>query len=101
MTTKSNDRSRQMFDLVKRAQESELSKQKFCEQHGIAPQTFYYWQKKYREQNSDSSEGFVPLTFNKTKQVPPAFIEIMYPNGTTLRMEGQPDADFIHQLIKI
>ena len=99
MTTKS-ERTQQMFDLVEKAQESHLSKRQFCEQHGIATQTFYYCKKIYHQQNGHASEGFVPLSLNTAKAVSYDFIEITYPNGIILRIEGQPDAGFISRLIK-
>jgi hypothetical protein len=42
-----------------RQKESGLSIKSFCSNEGIAPSTFYYWQKKIR--NESNGQRFIPL----------------------------------------
>ena len=69
----------EMFPIVESWQPSGLSKKAFFEERGIVMSEFFYWCKKYREENELG--GFVSLTMGG----PHAFaqgqsIEIQYPN---------------------
>lgn len=83
--SKKAHRQEQMFKLVAACYESGLTKKAFCQQEGLHPQVFYYWQRKYRQANSTThvSNGtcLMPLELKETpKSVNPA-LEIHYPNG--------------------
>jgi len=102
------------LELHRRQQESGLTVKEFCSNEAIAPATFYYWKKKLRK-NSNGNPDFIPLvvkpplTFpgqNYTNQAsnPPsaeleAFLELVYPNGTRLRIKKDLDLVQLRSLI--
>jgi hypothetical protein len=86
----------------------------FCSNEGIAPSTFYYWQKKIR--NSTEGKRFIPLvvkstvaTINPATQTEPIqrqrgdeiLLEITYPNGITLRIKNNLDLTQLRALISL
>jgi transposase-like protein len=99
--------------LIERHKESGLSIRSFCSNEGIAPSTFYYWQKKIR--NEADEKRFIPLvvkstgaTFNPVTQREPVqrqgndiFLEITYPNGITLRIKNDLDLAGLRALISL
>jgi hypothetical protein len=101
--------------LIARQKESGLTVRSFCSNEGIAPSTFYYWQKKIRKEFGE--KHFIPLV---VKSAPPAFIhstptepaqkqkgsddnhfEITYPNGITLRVKTDLDLSGLRALISL
>ena len=54
--------------LIARQKESGLTVRSFCSNEGIAPSTFYYWQKKIRKESGE--KHFIPLV---VKSSPPVF----------------------------
>lgn len=50
----------EMFALIGQ-KDSSQSVSDFCQAHNIRSASFYYWQKKYREQNSEEQGGFSPI----------------------------------------
>ena len=99
--------------LIARQKESGLSVRSFCFNEGIAPSTFYYWQKKIRKQSG--GERFIPLvvkstaaTFNPVnqrellqRQGGDILFEITYPNGITLRIKNDLDLPGLRALISL
>lgn len=106
------------LELQTRQQESGLNVKEFCSNEGIAPSTFYYWIKKL--QKHKPTKGFIPLV---VKGVPPihqrnakgnsqslwlddqgeaeVFIEIVYPNGTLLRVKKDMELSHLRALIHL
>lgn len=85
----------EMFHLLEDFQQSGLSRFDFCEQKKIAVAKFYYWQKKFRDQSSDTPNGFIHLTSRKGHGSiePMAPIVLQYPNGVSLQLPaGTPIA---------
>jgi transposase-like protein len=97
-----------------RQKESGLSIKSFCSNEGIAPSTFYYWQKKIR--NESNGQRFIPLvvksaeaTINQATQREPLqrqrcddiFVEIIYPNGTALRIKNDLELTRLRALISL
>jgi hypothetical protein len=100
--------------LIARQKESGLTVRSFCSNEGIAPSTFYYWQKKIRKESGENY--FIPLV---VKSSPPAFnqvtqteplqklrgednhFEITYPNGITLRVKSDLDLSGLRALISL
>ena len=81
----------QMFSLVELYNESGLSRAQFCQEMDIAPHTFQYWYKKYKnEQNPESmasSSGFVKLDITDRPSVDCSrMISIIYPGGTRVEL---------------
>jgi hypothetical protein len=101
--------------LLARQKESGLTVSSFCSNEGIAPSTFYYWQKKIRKESGE--KHFIPLVLKSAQQ---AFIhstptetvqklkggdinhfEITYPNGITLRVRSCLDLSGLQALISL
>jgi hypothetical protein len=105
--------SSKFAQLIRRQKESGLSIRSFCSNEGIAPSTFYYWQKKLR--HAAIGKQFIPLvvkptvaTFNGVNQKEPVqrtgddiLFEIMYPNGITLRIKNDLDLSGLRALISL
>jgi transposase-like protein len=100
--------------LIERQRESGLTVRSFCSNEGIAPSTFYYWQKKIR--NEAGEKRFIPLVvkspgaaFNPVTQRESAegqkgdgfLLEITYPNGITLRIKNDLDLARLRALIAL
>jgi len=99
-------------DIHRRQQESGLTVKEFCYHEAIAPATFYYWKKKLKQK---SSPNFLPLLVKAT----PTFLsqhqdnqpsvgqsaeadpllELIYPNGTRLRIRQDMDLAQLRSLI--
>ena len=101
-----------MAVLLERQKESGLSIKSFCSNEGIAPSTFYYWQKKLRKESTDGR--FIPLlvrgpgstAYPASGQMPaPGMdhtpLEITYPNGTTLRIRQTLDMAGLRSLVSL
>ncbi|MGM0653687.1 MAG: IS66 family insertion sequence element accessory protein TnpA, partial [Bacillota bacterium] len=43
------ERRQEMFALIEQSQSSGQTNKEFCQEHGISPAVFYYWQKRYRQ----------------------------------------------------
>jgi Transposase len=101
-------------ELQTRWQESGLNVKEFCTNEGIAPATFYYWKKKIKE--NTRSKGFIPLVVKPApalnqrnerllsanhKQDEEVFIELVYPNGTLLRVKKDLDLSLLRTLIHL
>ncbi len=102
-------------EIYRRQQESGLSVKAFCVNEGIADSTFYYWSKKIRRKNS--RPDFIPLVVNRAPsssnlsqsgESPPiqghngnddALLELVYPNGTMLRIRKDLDLTHIRALV--
>lgn len=101
-----------MAVLLERQKESGLSVKSFCSNEGIAPSTFFYWQKKLRKQ--DTVGRFIPLLVrapgssvcpapvqNLTAGMDNTPLEITYPNGTTLRIRQTLDLAGLRSLVSL
>ena len=98
--------------LIAHQKESGLTVKSFCSNEGIAPSTFYYWQKKIRKESGENH--FIPLVVKSSPQVfnqitprEPAEkrdnnrFEITYPNGITLRVKSDLDLSGLRALISL
>jgi hypothetical protein len=97
--------------LYHRQQESGLTVKEFCTNEGIAPSTFHYWKKKLSK-HSSGSQDFIPLVvkspqplsdqnFSSLAQSSEAgtLLELVYPNGTQLRIKKDLDLTQLRALI--
>jgi transposase-like protein len=104
--------SSKMAGLLERQKESGLSIKSFCSNEGIAPSTFYYWQKKLRKEVS--GDRFIPLLVRAPgsaacpapgQQSVPGMdntaLEITYRNGTTLRIRQTLDLAGLRSLVSL
>lgn len=94
-------------DLHRRQQESGLTIKEFCFNEAIAPATFYYWKKKLNK-NSKDNPDFIPLVVKPSPPFPDqnhasppsdALLELIYPNGTRLRIKKDLDLNQLRSLI--
>jgi hypothetical protein len=98
--------------LIALQKESGLTVRSFCSNEGIAPSTFYYWQKKIRKESGENH--FIPLVvksstpvFNPITGIEPIkkhednHFEITYPNGITLRVKTGLDLSGLRALISL
>ncbi len=101
-----------MAVLVERQKESGLSVKSFCSNEGIAPSTFFYWQKKLLKEGTVGR--FIPLhvrvpgsiacpasTEKSTPGTDNTPLEITYRNGTTLRIRQTLDLAGLRSLISL
>ena len=103
-------------ELYKRQQESGLTVRGFCLNEGIATSTFYYWLKKLHKVRG--KKEFIPLvvkspqalsTHQYTKNRPSDrdpgeeddgfLLELVYPNGTRLRIKKDLELTHLRALI--
>lgn len=103
-------------ELHRRQQESGLTVKEFCFNEAIAPATFYYWKKKLKK-SGNSNPDFIPLivksspiSFNENYVNQPsiqsngdseAVLELVYPNGTRLRIKKDLDLAQLRSLISL
>ena len=106
-------------ELISLKQVSGLTVREFCSNEGIAPATYYYWRKKL--QNSKGKKDFIPLIVkspgsmssgynrinshrdNQSGQITEdhSLLELVYPNGTLLRIKNELDLVHLRALIHL
>jgi hypothetical protein len=100
-------------ELIRRHKETGLSIKNFCSNECIPTSTFYYWRKKL--QGSSPEKGFIPLiikspetvlsrSYGKASYQEPednVFLELVYPNGTLLRVKKDLDLAHLRALIHL
>jgi hypothetical protein len=103
-----------ILELIKRQKETGLNIRAFCANEGIPKSTYYYWRKKL---NKEPGKRFIPLLVNSTQTLmssPSKYIreqqehhgtgddfllELIYTNGTRLRIKSDPDLDHLRSLV--
>ena len=104
-----------ILELIKRQKETGLTITAFCANEGIPKSSFYYWRKKL---SKEPGKGFIPLLVNTTpatmsgpsknytqeqhelhKSGDDFLLELLYPNGTRLRIKSDPDFDHLRTLV--
>jgi hypothetical protein len=104
-----------ILELVKRQKDTGLTITAFCSNEGIPKSSFYYWRKKL---NKEQGKRFIPLLVNSRSaamnvpskdytqgQIEPPhsgddfLFELIYPNGTRLRIKRDPDLEHIRSLV--
>lgn len=102
-----------MYSLVEEWQASDQSKKLFCKAHQLNPTTFHYWIQKYnllkaKDSTMPQDSFFVPLSVSKTskkpervKESPHIGIELDYPNGVHIRLNGPISISYLSSLIKL
>jgi len=97
-----SEKSAKMYALVEGWHKGHQSKADYCKSVPINIHTFTYWVQKYKAQQSVKEvPKFIPLTVEKTKPAVLSVIELNYPNGVRLCVNGQPDVELLRALIKI
>ena len=102
-----------MYSLVEEWQASDQSKKTFCAAHQLNPTTFHYWIEKYKSIKAQDStvmqdSSFVALSVSKTprkkeriQELTDVGIELDYPNGVHLRLNGPISISYLSSLIKL
>jgi hypothetical protein len=104
-----------ILELIKRQKETGLNITAFCANEGIPKSSFYYWRKKL---SKEPGKRFIPLlvkTIPATMSGPSKnytreqhehhisgddfLLELLYPNGTRLRIKSDPDFDHLRTLV--
>jgi len=102
-------------ELIKRQKQTGLNITAFCSNEGIPKSSFYYWRKKLTKEQGNR---FIPLLVNSTPTPQPGdrtknfvqehsfqpggddfLVELVYPNGTRLRIKSDPDLDHLRSLV--
>jgi hypothetical protein len=106
-------------ELIRLQKESGLCVRAFCANEGIPPSSFYYWSKKLSR--SSVEKGFIPLIVKSSgssaiskygrgveqaityqeKQEEQNIIEIIYPNGTKIRLKKDTNLAELRALIHL
>jgi hypothetical protein len=99
-------------ELIDEHRESGLSIIDFCSNHGLAPSTFHYWKKKLSKKSI--RKEFIPLVVKPSGSDLPegstcseiatgkeATLEVVYPNGTLLRLKHDLDLQLLRTLIHL
>jgi hypothetical protein len=104
-----------ILELIKRQKATGLTITAFCVNEGIPKSSYYYWRKRL---NKVPKKGFKPLLVNTTpstmsgscksytreleellKSGDEYLLELLYPNGTRLRIKSDPDLDHLRTLV--
>lgn len=107
-------------ELIRLQQSSGLTVRGFCSNEGIAYSTFYYWRKKLQSKGRKSD--FIPLVVKSTGSTVTEennsnsrhqgfqpgqitedhlLLELVYPNGTLLRIKNDLDLAHLRALIHL
>ena len=92
--------SAEMSSLIRQWEGSNLKQREFCSRHGIKPHIFWYWLRRYREQqrSSDQSKGFIPIEVEAAPSEA-VFAEITYVDGTRLVFRDRVEVKFLQKLL--
>jgi hypothetical protein len=104
-----------ILELIKRQKDTGLTITTFCINEGIPKSSFYYWRRKL---SKDPGKGFIPLLVNTipatmsgssksytrgldelSKPGDEYLLELLYPNGTRLRIKSDPAFEHLRTLI--
>lgn len=94
-------RTRQWYEIVLEANSSSLSKKEWCRQNSISPKSFYYWQRKFRQAESEKLLEITPSIPARLEEKParPSSVEVpLYPLDPQDRMHYS-GAEVIPELI--
>ena len=90
-------RAQQWETVVQECAASGLSNREFCRQRGIPEKSFYYWQRKLRQQIVESAAPqLVPL---ESVTEPEDLLQIQY-RGAELKLPAGVDMDAVAALLR-
>jgi len=90
----------EMFNLLSEYASTGLTVKQFCEQKGLSPGMFYYWQKKYKSgfaAGDQQAGGFTLLALEGP--IEDRASGCLFAEYKGIRFYQQPSADFFKQLI--
>ena len=83
--------------VIQECSDSGLSNREFCRQRGIPEKSFYYWQRKLRQQIVESAAPqLVPL---ESVAAPEDLLQIQY-RGAELKLPAGVDMDAVAALLR-
>ena len=98
------ERMREMFSLIRKFEESNISARAFYRQHNLPEHIFYYWRRKYKEVHQPSEKGFLPVEIispvSSQANDSRGDIHIHYPNGVLVTLDRSVSISRIKALIK-
>jgi len=86
-----------MFALMEQ-KDSSQSVSDFCQTHNISAASFYYWQKKYREQNSEEQGGFAPVELGAVPAGSPV-ATVQLPGGALITLYHPEALSYIQSFL--
>jgi hypothetical protein len=92
---------KQMFAMVADWKQSGLSQRAWCEQKQIRYHIFHYWYKRYRDEQSKSSErAFIPLNVKPSfSDAACANIEVILADGKRVLFHQAVSSSFLKAVI--
>jgi hypothetical protein len=90
----------QMFALIKRWEESDLTQKAYCEQTDIRYHVFHYWYRQYKDRNvlnTSTPPSFVSL---KVDPFPTVSAELVMPNGKRLLFHQPVNVQVLKALLQ-
>jgi hypothetical protein len=99
---KKESRRAKMFALVEELSQSKMTREEFCKLKGLSKNCFYYWQKKYRNQDQESQAGFISVRTGAGSRI--GFsqpIILTYPNGISLQLPAGTPLTVISSLLRL
>lgn len=90
-------RAEQWALAIQECSASGLSKREFCRQRGISEKSYYYWQRKLREQIMEASAP--KLVRLESGPLTEEVLQIQY-RGSELKLPGGVDIDAVAMLLR-
>lgn len=89
-----------MFSQILQWRNSGISQKEFCRQQNIAMHKFYYYFRKFRDQElpTEHLSGFVPLEV-KASGTEGLFASIDFPDGRRITLHQAVDSDYLIALL--
>jgi hypothetical protein len=91
---------KEMFSLIREWKESGIDQRDFCKHHDLSMHAFYYWLRKYKQINTSSENGFIPVELKPPVNGTKEDIQIHYPNGVLVTLDKSVSISRIRALIK-
>ena len=87
----------QMFGVISKWQQSDLSQKAYCNQHDIRYHVFHYWYKVYRNAHALPGASFVKLRVTTSPGL--SLAELICADGKRLVFHQPVSADYLKALI--
>lgn len=97
------DYQREMFSLIKKHQDSNMSARAFSRQHNVPEHVFYYWLRKYKKAHNPAEKVFLPVEIAspvlRSPEESRGEILIHYPNGVQVTVDKSVNISRLKALI--
>ena len=94
-------RRSQWEQIVLEGNNASISKKDWCQQNGINPKSFYYWQRKIRKATVEAleeSETTAPIHVSDSASAP-SFVELSFPSLSQAGREPVPPQNLLPELM--